>query len=163
LRGDLTADKRVIYFGKSLAIQANDLEAFTPSDVDELLECLNELPRLAEKVRRARDWEAPTDDGDVLEPVRDLAELSLEALAEESVLGPASDRDSARYWENLAREICNSIERDGVPVGDLRKLVDQALRGVLPADLKTVRDEVYYWADVAKKLCRLIQDAGSQR
>jgi len=53
-------------------------------------------------------------------PMKDLHTLALEAL-EEPTLGPASDRDAANYWANLARRLARGVTftlpADEVPVG----------------------------------------------
>ncbi|PPG77515.1 hypothetical protein C5D98_15350 [Rathayibacter rathayi] len=111
----------MVYLGKSSAIDANALEGFTPSDVDELLEAVEGSPRLEEKIRRARDWEPGPDEVD--EPKPALLALAEETLSWENseTLGPASDRDAAYYWANLARRMAREIKArmraDDVPVG----------------------------------------------
>lgn len=115
------ADNRVVYLGKSSAIDANALEGFTPSDVDELLEAVEGSPRLEEKIRRARDWEPSPDE--IEEPKPALLALAEETLSWDNseTLGPASDRDAAHYWANLARKMARGItarmRADDVPVG----------------------------------------------
>lgn len=117
------ADNRVVYLGKSSAIDANALQGFTPSDIDELLEAVEGFPRLEEKIRRARDWEPSADE--VEEPKPALLALVDETLSWENseTLGPAIDRDAAYYWANLARKMARGIKAqmraDDVPVGSV--------------------------------------------
>lgn len=51
-------DQRVIYLGKSEAIDANQMEGFTPTDLVEIEGAVLSagLTRLAQKINRARKW-----------------------------------------------------------------------------------------------------------
>lgn len=47
---------RVVYMGTAPAIDADELQAFTPRDIEQLVEALAGRPDLVRKIERARDW-----------------------------------------------------------------------------------------------------------